>query len=151
MSSINLQNPAVTAVLLTEPLTTSSATPQSTDLTAAAGSLMTYAVEGTLLLSSADPELAGAVVGIAWPNGCTDGVATIGVGGVVTTEGNISANLAADPAVHPGPGSWPATVRATFVTGESPSGSFVVTVASSDGATEVSVGAGSWLRVWALG
>ena len=150
MSSINLQNPAVTAVLLTEPLTTSSATPQSTDLTAAAGSLMTYAVEGTLLLSSADPELAGAVVGIVWPNGCLDGVATIEVGGVVT-EGNIGANLAADPAVHPGPGSWPATVRATFVTGEAPSGSFVVTVASSDGATEVSVGAGSWLRVWALG
>ena len=150
MSSINLQNPAVTAVLLTEPLTTSSATPQSTDLTAAAGSLMTYAVEGTLLLSSADPELAGAVVGIVWPNGCLDGVATIEVGGVVT-EGNIGANLAADPAVHPGPGSWPATVRATFVTGESPSGSFVITLASSDDVTDVSIGAGSWLRVWALG
>jgi len=150
MTIMTLQNPAATAVLLTDPLTTSSVTPQSTDLTVAAGSFTTYAVEGALLLSSADPEVAGAVVGIVWPNGCTDGVASVEIADVVT-EGNIGANFAADPATPPGPGSWPATVRATFTTGEEPSGSFVVTIASSDGVTEVSVGAGSWLSVMALG
>lgn len=149
MTIMTLQNPAATAVLLTDPLTTSSVTPQSTDLTVAAGSFTTYAVEGALLLSSADPEVAGAVVGIVWPNGCTDGVATIRVGGV-TTEGNIGANLAGQPGA-PGPGSWPATVRATFTTGEEPSGSFVITIASSDGVTEVSAGAGAGLSVMALG
>lgn len=143
-------NPSMSVKVLTEPVTADSDAPQSTDLAVIPAPLTTYVVEATLLLSSADPMVAGAVVGVVWPNGCTDGVATIRVAGV-STEGNIGANLAADPAVHPGFGSWPATVRATFVTGESPSGSFVVTVASSDGVTEVSVGAGSWLRVWALG
>lgn len=151
MASISYPTPSIGPVkVLTEPLTADSDVAQSTDLAVIPTPSTTYVLEGMLLLSSADPELAGAVVGIVWPNGCLDGVATIEVGGVVT-EGNIGANLAADPAVHPGPGSWPATVRATFVTGESPSGSFVVTVASSDGVTDVSVGAGSWLRVWALG
>ena len=43
------------------------------------------------------------------------------------------------------------TTYATFTAGEEPSGSFVITVASSDGVTEVSAGSGSWLSVMALG
>lgn len=148
--TISYPNPSIGPVkLLTEPVTADSDVPQSTDLAVIPAPSTTYVVEGTLLLSTTDPELAGAVVGLVWPNGCTDGVATIRVGGV-TTEGNIGANLAGQPGA-PGPGSWPASVRATFTTGEEPSGSFVITIASSDGVTEVSAGAGSWLSVMALG
>lgn len=142
-------NPSMSMKVLTEPVTADSDAPQSTDLAVIPAPLTTYVVEATLLLSSADPMVAGAVVGVVWPNGCTDGVATITVGGVVT-EGNVGANFAAQPG-SPGPGSWPATVRATFTTGEEPSGSFVITVASSDGVTEVAAAAGSWLSVMALG
>ena len=142
-------DPSMSMKVLTEPVTADSDAPQSTDLAVIPAPLTTYVVEATLLLSSADPMVAGAVVGVVWPNGCTDGVATITVGGVVT-EGNVGANLAGQPGA-PGPGSWPATVRATFTSGDEPSGSFVITVASSDGVTEVAAGAGSWLSVMALG
>jgi len=151
MASINYPSPSLGPVkVLTEPVTADSDVAQSTDLAVIPAPSTTYVIEATLLLASTDPGIAGAVVGVAWPNGCADGVATIEIGGVAT-EGNVGANFAAQPGSPPGPGSWPATVHATFTAGEEPSGSFVLTVASSDGVTEVSVGAGSWLSVMALG
>lgn len=148
--TMTLMNPSVIAVLLDAPFATASAMPQSTDLAVAAGTSLTYDLEGTLLVRSADFTAAGVVVGVAWPEGCVDGVAEI-VTGAGRTEGNVGDDFAAPAVMLPDAGSWPVTVRATFTTDVYAEGSFAVTLASSDGVTEVSAGAGSWLRVWALG
>jgi len=124
--------------------------PQASDLTCAPVAGVTVAVEGVLLVRSADHAVAGPAVGIAWPYGCTDGVGEIVIGDA-SAAGNISAPFAVETATLPDAGSWPVSVRATFTAGGSPSGGFGITLASSDGATEVSIGAGSWLRVWVLG
>ncbi len=144
----NFISPPVATVLLNESFTTTSPTPQATELVAPAGPSVTYVIEGAILVRSADPAV-DVHVGIAWPDGCLDGVAEI-VTDAGRTIGNLGAPVAAVASLLDD-GSWPVTVRATFVTGVYAEGALAVTLASADGATEVTAAAGSWLRVWALG
>lgn len=140
-----------TIITLDETFASASSTPQNTDLYCAPAAGVTFAIEAMLMVSSADPDGAAPQIGVAWPDGCARGAAEIVDANGDRTAGNVGAPIQAATAALPDVGTWPMMVRATFVAGDDPSGSFAITLASSDGVTEVRVGAGSWLRVWPIG
>lgn len=132
-------------------VTTTSAT--AVDITGLAftpGASKSYEVEAMLLVRTATATV-GPRPGVAWPTGLTDGVADIqmtsAAGTNVLQNGNINAAILAPVGGVPNTTqSWPARIRATFIAGGSPSGTFKLQIASETAGTTVTVKIGSWLR-----
>lgn len=155
MAFSGISDPPASVTILTEPFTTANSAAQDSDLSVVPIAGISYAVEATILVRSTSPAAAAPRVGVAWPSGCTDGVAEIvaadTAGSTVHASGNVAADFSVVTSSLPDSDSWPVTVRATFLAGEEASGSFRITLSSSDGTTEVSMRTGSWISSWAMG
>lgn len=110
----------------------------------------TYEIEGCFLLRTATATV-GPRPGVAWPTGCTDGVAylqtTSAAGTVVMQNGNINAAVLGPVGGLPNTTqSWPAQMQVTMIVGASPSGTFNIRLATETAATNVTMKAGSWIK-----
>jgi hypothetical protein len=130
--------------------TSSAAAVDITGLSMTPAASKTYLIEAMLMLRTATATV-GARPGIAWPTGMTDGVAEIRASSSAAAQviafGNIAAAvLCANTGLVNTTQSWPARLRATLVSGVSPSGTFRLQLATETAGTTVTVKAGSWLR-----
>ena len=110
----------------------------------------TYEIEGCFLLRTATTTV-GPRPGVAWPTGCTDGVAylqtTSAAGTVVMQNGNINAAVLGPVGGLPNTTqSWPAQMQVTMIVGASPSGNFQIRLATETASTNVTMKAGSWIK-----
>jgi hypothetical protein len=116
--------------------------------TPAAG--LTYAVEAFFLCRTATATV-GPQPGATWPTGTTDGAGHVEMTSSATAviEANQPAGtalVASSTGVPNTTASWPGQLKATFVTGGSPSGDLQITLRSETAGTSVTMKAGSWLR-----
>lgn len=139
----------LTPVVLGSTFSTDQATAQNvTGFKFTPAASKTYIIEGQFLVRSSGGG-AGPGVGMTWPTGYTDGVCHIEV-----TSGSVTnavrdqrpagtACVAQSFSLPATATSYPAQLRATLVTGGSPSGDFQITLQSSSAGTSVSLEPGS--------
>lgn len=144
-----LQAAGWTFVSLANDFVTSNATAQDTGLAFTPAANTKYQIEGQFLLRTATATV-GPRPGIAWPTGMTDGVARLSTTSAAATEVIQNGNIAASVLIPVGglpntTNSWPGDLRATLISGASPSGSFKVQLATETGATNVTMKAGSFI------
>lgn len=109
-----------------------------------------YEVEAVLRVRTATTTV-GPRPGVAWPTGCTDGVADVRVSSSATAEvqakGNINAAVLAPVGGLPSTTlSYPAFIKASFDAGATPGSTFRAQLASETAGTTVTAKAGSFLK-----
>jgi YD repeat-containing protein len=140
-----------TYIKLTSPFTTSSST--AVDITGLAFTPVanTYYEVEVVLFTRTATAATGPRPGVAWPTGLTDGVAFIQQTSAAATNvlqnGNFNAAVLAPVGGLPNTTqSYPAFIKAAFLTGATPSGTFRVQLASETGGTNVSAQAGTFIK-----
>lgn len=133
--------------------TTTASASSDLKITPAAGGK--YEIFGMLFLKSA-AAATGARPGFQWPTGLS--ATASGGGGVIFSPGATpnsafqvfsqpGATLASNANAHPSnTGYYPAFVVATLIAGGTPVGDFAITIESEVAASQVTLGAGSWIR-----
>ena len=141
-----------TYIRLTSDFVTNSAAPgvAVTGLAITPSATTNYEVEVVLFTRTATAAT-GPRPGVAWPGGLTDGIAfiqqTSSATANVLQNGNFNAAVLAPVGGLPNTTqSYPAFIRAYFIAGASPTGTFRVQLASETGGTNVTVKAGSFLK-----
>jgi hypothetical protein len=111
----------------------------------------TYEFEARVMLRTAGANTVSPRLGLAWPTGMSDGVASLYQSQSATAElqahGNVNAAvLIAAGSITNNTQSWPAHALGVVTAGASPSGSVRLQIASETAGTTVTVKAGSFLR-----
>jgi len=137
-------------VLLTDFTTTSGSAVDITGLLLTPAASQRYDINGRFLLRTATASI-GPRLGLSWPTGMTDGVATIrtpsSATAFTTVQGNINAVLlAAVGGLPTNTQSYPGFLEAMLISGVSPLGNFQIRLASETAGTTVTMKAGSFIR-----
>lgn len=124
-----------TYLFLASDVTSQSSTPADvTGLTFTPDASSRYAVEGMLMVET-DTLNKAPRIGVNWPSGLTRGTARISVPSSTSAEtlafGNSTADVECQPSTFPASTLLQAEIRATFLSGGSPSGNFAVTLSAT--------------------
>lgn len=142
-------DPWIYATLATAFTTTSATAQNVTGLSFTPAANTKYDVFGMFYVKSAGTTV-GPRVGLAWPTGLTNGVATIYETVSATTQILVNLNAASSGKVTAvsiaSTAYWPAQMNAVINAGATPSGSIQVQLASEVAGTAVNMGIGSFIK-----
>ncbi len=135
---------------LTAAFTTASATAQAVTVLAFTPSANTkYDIFGMFMVKTASTAFTPRI-GLAWPTGLTDGVATIYITQAATTQILVNLNFASSGLTAVGAiastAYWPAQMNAIINAGATPSGSIQIQFCSEAANTAVDMGIGSFIK-----
>lgn len=140
------------AILGTDFTTTNATATAVSDLSFVPEADAVYEIEGQFMVRTATATT-GPRPGIAWPTGMSDGVGALQMSGgtgfaaTIPRYGDISAPIALlTTDVANNTGSFPCQMKATLVSGATPSGSFQITLETEIAGTVATMRTGSWIK-----